>query len=221
MTATGTYLRWLLVYALGVVLAGHALAGLAASVEEDYKQGLIWYNRGDMATAINVLRKGADAGHAPSQALLGDILDNSDYDDEAVAYYRKAAEQGHADGEFGLGRMYATGEGVKRDIGEARRWITRAAERGHGLATAVLAQAYMRGELGITDSERHGEVAFKWIRRAAEQSHLPSLEYLAQGYRKGINGLVADAKQAEFYEARVKQVKGATQKPPAKRRGTS
>ena len=217
MKETGERFKRMVVCAALALLTSYAGVS-AAGVEDDYKEALQLYNRGDVASAINILRKGADGGHAASQALLADILDQSDYNEEAVAYYRKAAAQGNADGEFGLGRMYLTGEGLTRDVEQARTWIARAAERGHALATAVMAQAYMRGELGIAQSERHTEAAYKWIRRAAEQGHLSSLEYLAVSYRKGVNGLAADAKQAEFYEARVKQVKGATQKPPAKRK---
>ncbi len=217
MKALSEYLKVLAVCGALVMLGGYAVASLAG-VDDDYKAGLQAYNRGDVAAAINVLRKGADGGHPPSQALLADILDQSDYNEEAVVYYRKAADHGNADGEFGLGRMYLTGEGVRRDVAEARKWITRAAERGHMQATAALAQAYMKGELGVADGERQSEAAFQWIKRAAEQSHLPSLEFLALGYRKGINGLAVDVKQAELYEARVKQVRGVGQKPPAKRK---
>lgn len=217
MKETGERFKRMVVCAALALLTSYAGVS-AAGVEDDYKEALQLYNRGDVASAINILRKGADGGHAASQALLADILDQSDYNEEAVAYYRKAAAQGNADAEFGLGRMYLTGEGVKRDVAEARTWILRAAERSHVLATAVIAQAYMKGELGIADNERQSETAYKWIRRAADQGHLPSLEYLAVGYRKGVNGLSMDAMQAEIYEARVKQVKGATQKPPAKRK---
>ena len=31
------------------------------------------------------------------------------YDEQAAAWYRKAAEQGHADAQFNLGTMYAEG----------------------------------------------------------------------------------------------------------------
>lgn len=217
MTVFGRVLRTMCRCGAALLLGGYLVASFAA-VDDDYKSALQAYNRGDMTAAINTLRKSADSGHAPSQALLAYILDQSDYDEEAVVYFRKAAEQGNADGEYGLGRMYTSGEGVKRDIQEGRRWILKAAQRGHVLATAVIAQAYIRGELGITESERASETAHQWIRRAAETDHVPSLEHLAAGYRKGINGFAVDLKQAEYYEMRVKQVRGITAKPPAKRR---
>ena len=42
---------------------------------------------------------------------------------EAVAWFRKAAEQGHAKGQSNLGRMYAGGLGVERDPVEAYQWF--------------------------------------------------------------------------------------------------
>lgn len=217
MRRYGPYFEMMCLYGAMLVLGGYFVVAMAAA-DDDYRTGLQAYNRGDMATAINVLRKTADSGHAPSQALLADILDRSEYDEEAVAYFRKAAEQANADGEFGLGRMYVSGEGVKRDVQQGRLWITRAAERGHAQATAVLAQAYMRGELGMTESERQSAAALQWIRRAAAIAHVPSIEYLAMAYRKGTHGLAVDIKQAEHYEARVKELRGAPAKPAAKRR---
>jgi hypothetical protein len=43
-------------------------------------------------------------------------------DAEAVQWYRKAAEQGHADAQHNLGLMYMEGRGVKQDDAEAVKW---------------------------------------------------------------------------------------------------
>jgi len=116
--------------ALGVLLVWHACFAWAAP-EDDFRAGSQAYRTGDVVQAMALLKRSADAGHAPSQSLLAYILDKAEFDEDAVAYYRKAAAQGDAEGEFGLGSMYAAGEGVKRDRAEARKWITRAAEKGH------------------------------------------------------------------------------------------
>ena len=47
-----------------------------------------------------------------------------------MKWFRKAAEQGHAYGQFNLGYMYENGLGVVKNIGEARRWYRKAAEQG-------------------------------------------------------------------------------------------
>ena len=198
-------------------LAALALAGPAgAGPEDDYRAGARAYRAGDVTGAMAQLKLSADAGHAPAQALLAGILVKAGFDEESVAYYRKAAAQGDPDGEFGLGAMYAAGEGVKRDPQEARQWIARAAQQGHPQAINVLAQAYMAGELGIDENERAGPVALMWIRRAADAGHVPALDYLAGAYRRGALGLAVDEKQAERLEARAKALRGSSGKKASK-----
>ena len=47
---------------------------------------------------------------------------------EAVKWYRKAAEQGHAEAQFNLGCCYANGQGVAKDKVEAYAWFSMAAK---------------------------------------------------------------------------------------------
>ena len=183
-------------------------AAYAAPADDDYRAGLKAYQGGDFLGAMTLLRKPADGGHAASQALLAEILDKSEYDDQAVAYYRKSAAQGHPDGEFGLGTMYANGEGVKRDLNEARAWIAKAAEKGHVQATNTLAHAYMTGGLALDEQSRSSPAALTWIRKAADANYIPAIEYLAKAYRTGSAGLTADAKQADALEAKVRSLRG-------------
>ena len=59
-------------------------------------------------------------------------------DAEAVRFWRLAAEQGHADAQFGLGVMFYNGRGVAQDRAEAIRLYRLAAAQGHAGATAAL-----------------------------------------------------------------------------------
>lgn len=189
-----------------------------AAPEDDFRAGSEAYRGGDVVQAMALLKKSADVGHAPSQALLAYILDKAEFNDEAIAYYRKAAAQGDAEGEFGLGSMYAAGEGVKRDPAEARRWITRAAERGHEAAIGTLAQAYINGDLGINETQRNSAEALRWVRRAADSGHVSAMEHLASAYRTGAYGLPVDLKQAEALEVRVRIARGVVERGAAKKR---
>jgi serine/threonine protein kinase len=56
---------------------------------------------------------------------------------EARRWYRDAAEQGDADAQNYLGRIYAEGRGVVQDHAEAMRWYRKAAEQGHANAQSV------------------------------------------------------------------------------------
>lgn len=57
---------------------------------------------------------------------------------EAVRWFRKAADQGHAEAQFNLGNCYYNGEGVALDRAEAVRWLRKAADQGHDEALAFL-----------------------------------------------------------------------------------
>ena len=61
---------------------------------------------------------------------------------EAVVWFRRAADQGHAMAQFTLGRMYYLGEdlgeGVAKDEKEAVVWLRRAADQGYAEAKAAL-----------------------------------------------------------------------------------
>ncbi len=48
-----------------------------------------------------------------------------------MAWYRKAAEQGHADAQFTLGLMYADGRGVPKDEQMAHFWALLASAQGN------------------------------------------------------------------------------------------
>ena len=50
---------------------------------------------------------------------------------EAVKWYREAAEQNHAKGQYSLGLCYAYGIGVAKDYVEAYKWILLAAAQGN------------------------------------------------------------------------------------------
>jgi hypothetical protein len=64
---------------------------------------------------------------------------------EAVNWFRKAAEQGHAMAQFNLGRMYYDGQGVAQDFKEAVNWYRKAAEQGHAMAQNNLGFMYANG----------------------------------------------------------------------------
>ena len=51
-------------------------------------------------------------------------------DKEAVKWWRKAADQGHADAQYILGLCYACGRNVVQDFGEAYFWLLIAAANG-------------------------------------------------------------------------------------------
>jgi len=82
---------------------------------------------------------------------------------EAVAWYRKAAEQGNAVAQYYLGITYATGTGVPQDDVEAVAWYRKAAEQGDVGSQYYLGMMYRTGDSVPQDD---GE-AYKWFNLAA------------------------------------------------------
>jgi TPR repeat protein len=60
--------------------------------------------------------------------------------DEAVDWYRKAADQGNAEAQYNLGEMYRVGRILPKDRAEAARWLERAAAQNHLEAQVRLLQ---------------------------------------------------------------------------------
>ena len=85
--------------------------------------------------------------------------------EEAVRWYRRAAENGNAMAQYNLGNCYYTGTGIKEDKEEAVRWYRKAAEQGNTIAQYSLGFCYKNGT-GIKEDK---EEALRWYRKAAEQ----------------------------------------------------
>jgi uncharacterized protein len=187
------------------------------SLKKNYEAGLKAARNNDLTAAMSLLKPVADSGHAPSQALLAYILDKSSFSEEAAGYYLKSAKQGNADGQFGLGVMYAEGSGVKQDLGEARRLVVSAAQQGHKQAINVVALAYIKGGLGLDEAARKGPDALAWIKRSADSNYLPSIDALAAAYASGMYGLAPDPKQADALIAKADKLRGIDAKSKKKK----
>ncbi len=123
-----------LAVAVGALVAWFMLAAVAgvasAGPVEDAASA---HERGDDATAVQLLRPLAEEGNPFAQFALGFIYDTAEGipqdDAEAAKWYRKAADQGIAGAQYNLGAMYADGHGVPLDYIEAYKWLSVAASR--------------------------------------------------------------------------------------------
>ncbi len=101
---------------------------------------------------------------------------------EALAWYRLAAEHGHAGAQRRIGVHYQHGAGVPKDPAEAVRWLYRAALQADADARLRLGQQLLEGE-GVPKDERSG---FGWIQAAAHQGHAFAVYELARCYSFGL-----------------------------------
>ena len=158
-------------------------------VNKDYSEAVGWYlkaaERGqsiDMAKINSMqeivdLFKKVDLGDAEAQLELAKRYEkgiggmNKD-DAESAKWYRKAAEQGNAEAQSRVGKMYYNGEGVKANLREAVNWYRKAAEQGMSEAQYLLGKCYCDGA-GVRKDEAE---ALSWYLKAAEQRHTNALE---------------------------------------------
>ena len=135
-----------------------------------------------------------------------DAYDKKDYE-EAVKWYRKAAEQGHAAAQYNLGVCYRNGIGISTDESEAVKWYRKAAEQGHAAAQYKLGVCYRNGRGVPTDESE----AVKWYRNAAEQGHARAQFNLGWCYRNG-RGIPTDESEAvKWYRKAAEQGHAAAQ----------
>jgi len=100
---------------------------------------------------------------------------------EAVRWYRKAAEKGHADAQCELAQCYIIAAGVNEDKNEAIRWYRTAAEQGYAKAQLKLGDCYKFG-YGVGKDEKE---AVRLYRIAAEQGLDSAQIALGNCYRFG------------------------------------
>lgn len=100
--------------------------------------GVEAFQAGDYAKAFQILSPIAREGYAEAQCIVGNIYElglgiDPDFS-EAIAWYRRAAEQGYIIAENNLGNLYLS----QGDTKQAIEWLSKAAERGFPLARATL-----------------------------------------------------------------------------------
>lgn len=137
--------RYKRTFQVGILAFSLFSAGALADPAEELARANAFYEKQELADAYTILRKLADQNYIPAQARLGEILDYTEADEEAVGWYLMAAIQGDATGAHGLGKMYLYGEGIKKDTDQALFWFRFAAEKDNLNALKVLESAYRIG----------------------------------------------------------------------------
>ncbi|MBC8210539.1 MAG: sel1 repeat family protein [Gammaproteobacteria bacterium] len=169
------------------------LPSLSSAAEPDYieqgKQGIEAFRVGNLIQAMDLLGKSAEKGYAPAQATLAYILDKSEEDDAAFKLFQQAAEQGYAEGQFGLGNMYAKGEGTAVDTIKAGELIHQSAVQNYMPAVRAYARALEYGTLGFTQNPQQAEVQYQRCHAAGDSV---CSQRLAQAYKNGELGLAVD-----------------------------
>ncbi len=171
-----------------------------ADAKSDGDKGIAEYRAGNLIEGMHLLEKSAEQGYTPAQVTLAYILDKSESNNAAFKWYQEAANSNDAVGLFGLGGMYAKGEGTSPDPEKAGQLIKRSALQNHLPAMRAYANALENGQLGFS---RDGISAAEWYMKAARSGDGVSMRRLKQAYTLGQLGLPVDPEQASKWDAEI------------------
>ena len=173
-------------------------SGRPPLMDRTYQQAMKEYRLGHHQEAVRLWTLSAAEGDPQSQFAMGALYAEGDtvagvapdYA-QALSWYRKAADQGHAAAQFNLGIFYASGQAVPRDMAEVARWWQLAAMQGHVEAQFNLGLLYAQGN-GVDIDLRE---AAKWWEMAAKQGYAAAQFNLGVMYVKG-QGVSEDPTEA-------------------------
>lgn len=186
---------------LGLLAAGPSLAqqpGSSAtpSPESLYEQGRnaltgTGTSRNDIA-GVDLIRRSAELGYIPALVAMGSFYDTGNFlplePQQAVAFYRKAADKGDRLGQWSLGRLYFSNTGVPRDMDEASRWLQRAADQGDPFGEYLLGR--------VKEERNDYAAAAGWYHKAAQQGLPQAQRHLGDLLRQGQGGVHQDKFEA-------------------------
>lgn len=131
---------------------------------------------------IRGLLSKAKDGDMKSQYSLAVMYENNVQNtpdwNEAVWWYRHAAEQGDVAAQRRLAWCYENGKGVNLDFDKALIWYLKAAERGDSISQFQLGKIYR-------EISQDYEKSFTWFYRSSESGYPPALNAVGECYREG------------------------------------
>lgn len=117
-------------------------------------------NAGDAVAQVQL----GDSSRAAGDAVPHNPLQSAEFYNQAIAWYRKAADQGAVAGQMHLAALYRDGgKGFSHDMAQAAEWYRKAAEQGDVTAQASLGVLYSIGQ-GVP---RDDAEAYFWLDLAA------------------------------------------------------
>jgi uncharacterized protein len=171
-------------------------AGLAACAREDY------------VTAYRALAKAAAAGNAEGQYRFGvlharghGVLANPG---DAIVWFRKAAEQGHAEAQYQMSLAALHG---CSPVWYFDHWYRAAAQHDKASAERNFALLFPNG---IDFPQNQGE-ALRWSLAAAEQGHAEAQAHAAMLYGQGVGCEVDYAESRAWYLKAAEQGNAAAE----------
>lgn len=178
--------------------------GMSAGAQADLQSAKSAYKNKDYPAALKEFKSLAEGGNAEAQFYVGLMYDNGEgvtqdyrqvvtHVQQAMTWYRKAAEQGFAPAQTNLGIILEMGGQVERNYKEAASWYRKAADQGDAAAQFNLGLIYYSGR-GDDIASDYKEAA-TWLSKSAQQGNAAAQVALGRMYEYG-QGLHIDYEQA-------------------------
>lgn len=136
----------------------------------------------DYAKGFSLLAERADKGDLLASALAAKMIDlrcvRGVEISQAVDWLKSGVEKGDPESQFGLARLYYTGDGVPKSYEAAAALLTEASPKGHAASQSTL--GYMYG-FGIGVPKNYSK-AISLTRKAAEQGDIVAQNNLGYTY---------------------------------------
>jgi TPR repeat protein len=179
-----------------------ATEGRAGNVNAQRQMGLM-FMRGlggtrDEGEAVVWLQRAVDRADRDAQYDLARVFQTSATrrnERRAFDLFTLAANRGHADAQFQLGRIREKGLGVGKNQAEAFHWFQLAADQGHAEAQAGLGVFYMKAQGAPRDDTK----ALEWLRKGAAGGSSSAMYYLGVFYEEGRAGLPKSRTEARAW----------------------
>ncbi|MCE2510527.1 MAG: sel1 repeat family protein [Alphaproteobacteria bacterium] len=178
-------------------------------VEHFFKASKIYGLEGASVQKGAAIRAAAGSGDAEAQFRLAEALrqkagqqklmppaENTNPLHEAIAWYEKAAAQGHVQAKQRLADLYVTGDGVEPDPAKALRLYREAASQGDSLSALRVGRAYEEG----IGTERNLGKAIDWYEQTSKRTDRSASAGEAR-YRLGKIYLGDGTDKADFVRA--------------------
>jgi hypothetical protein len=98
----------------------------------------------ERAVDAQTLQLRAEQGDSRAQYALGERCYDQLLEEDAAAWFEKAALQGHSRAQHNLGMMHILGRGVPRNLVDAYTWLTIAESQGYEKARDVRAKIWKK-----------------------------------------------------------------------------
>ena len=147
----------------------------------------LWRN---VSTFVLILFMGASAFAADLESAKR-AYEQKDFA-TALKGFKTLADQGKAEAQLYLGKMYMMGQGVLKDPDQAIKWFKGSASQGNADAQFFLGSIYLLPQKDVPEGMR-------WMRLSAEQGNKDAQYLLGKVFLQGLKDVARDPIQAEMW----------------------